>query len=781
MNNISFRVAKDPKLPGLHLLAAPEVLAVGALDISVRVISKTDSTMPSKRQKLEHEGVGVGAGAAMPRHPLSAVGSPIPSEGQEVWCIKQLRGIRIGGYPKSAPIPGPLGWQRPGDWDFLWAPARLALKAIPHLKPGQLVSACPGLMSITKKASCCRSGKGLARLTTGGMGRVTPTIGIAQYGWRGNRRLPATLKEALGESLAWDIVPHSFSLPEELPKLAAHAVTAATAPATATTVIAATSAAAAAHGVAATGPAVEERTAGAVAATATDVATEATAAVAPTEAAAAGASSAVASRTGELWILKTAQHLGKGLKLVPLDAAALEASRPRRRPSQKPYVLAQRYVDRPLLVDGRKFGIRVWVAVTGFNPLRAYLHSNGLVLFSTHGYDNNSWRTEAGDVALGHITNYAQNMDGTVWSLQQLEAHLGTEKYGKMWRLVQRNSALVIAAALKHIKSDHEALKCPSGMTCEVVGLDYLVDDQLHPWLLEVNGTPSLQVEHEDPRVEQLIHDQKYGMVQDLMSLLGMRERFKPRYAAIRAAAKTKQQAAAAAAAAALASDGGGGGHAAAAAKAAAAAAKPSASFTRKIREQLQPSTDSAVMARVAQELTHRGGFEPLMPLMPLDPQLGVSVPWDDRDFELRRAMVSSGEWCNGVATEAGLDGGADDRDGAGPAGVGAGAWRHKAGRDGGVVAADGVCDTEGDDDDEDDDDGGGLGSGLRQAMPHSSSAQTGRQLAGVEEGVRTDLGAGAEPNGAQTANASGSVVSKLALHTKTPAQRARYRGTCTA
>ncbi len=33
----------------------------------------------------------------------------------------------------------------------------------------------------------------------------------------------------------------------------------------------------------------------------------------------------------ELWMLKTAQHLGKGLKLVPLEAAAAEAGRPRRR------------------------------------------------------------------------------------------------------------------------------------------------------------------------------------------------------------------------------------------------------------------------------------------------------------------------------------------------------------------------------------------------------------------------------------------------------------------
>jgi hypothetical protein len=31
----------------------------------------------------------------------------------------------------------------------------------------------------------------------------------------------------------------------------------------------------------------------------------------------------------------------------------------------KPYVLAQRYVERPLLVNGRKFGLRVWVRNKG--------------------------------------------------------------------------------------------------------------------------------------------------------------------------------------------------------------------------------------------------------------------------------------------------------------------------------------------------------------------------------------------------------------------------------
>jgi hypothetical protein len=65
-------------------------------------------------------------------------------------------GVRTGGYPKTAPVSGPLGFQRPGDWDLLWSPARTALKAVPTLRAGQLVSAVPGMYSLTKKVWAAR-------------------------------------------------------------------------------------------------------------------------------------------------------------------------------------------------------------------------------------------------------------------------------------------------------------------------------------------------------------------------------------------------------------------------------------------------------------------------------------------------------------------------------------------------------------------------------------------------------------------------------------------------
>ena len=36
-------------------------------------------------------------------------------------------------------------------------------------------------------------------------------------------------------------------------------------------------------------------------------------------------------------------------------------------------VVVSRYISNPLLVDGYKFDLRIYVAVTSFEPLRAYI------------------------------------------------------------------------------------------------------------------------------------------------------------------------------------------------------------------------------------------------------------------------------------------------------------------------------------------------------------------------------------------------------------------------
>ena len=100
----------------------------------------------------------------------------------------------------------------------------------------------------------------------------------------------------------------------------------------------------------------------------------------------------------------------------------------------RPFVVAQQYIEDPLLIQGLKFGIRVWTVITSVDPLRVYLHSGGLVLFSSDAYDSDSIVGDDGAIAGSHVTNYAQNMDGEVWNLERLRKHLGTESYETLMR-----------------------------------------------------------------------------------------------------------------------------------------------------------------------------------------------------------------------------------------------------------------------------------------------------------------------------------------------------------
>ena len=87
------------------------------------------------------------------------------------------------------------------------------------------------------------------------------------------------------------------------------------------------------------------------------------------------------------WIMKPiAKSQGKGIflfnKLQQIAQWKNDFRWKPESPQAEPYIV-QRYIINPLLIGGKKFDMRIYVLVVSCDPLRIYIHKEGLVRFAT--------------------------------------------------------------------------------------------------------------------------------------------------------------------------------------------------------------------------------------------------------------------------------------------------------------------------------------------------------------------------------------------------------------
>ncbi|CAG0883813.1 unnamed protein product [Darwinula stevensoni] len=199
------------------------------------------------------------------------------------------------------------------------------------------------------------------------------------------------------------------------------------------------------------------------------------------------------------WIVKPGgKSQGVGIFLINKLSQIKKWSRDSKSPNFNPgnvkesYVIS-RYIDNPLLIGGKKFDLRLYVLVTSYRPLKAYLFRQGFCRFCTLKYDSS---LDELDNMFVHLTNVAiqkqgeeyNSIHGGKWTvgnlLLYLEGTRGKEVSGKLMDDIIWLTVHSLKAVAPIIVNDRHCFEC--------YGYDIIIDENLKPWLIEVNASPSL-------------------------------------------------------------------------------------------------------------------------------------------------------------------------------------------------------------------------------------------------------------------------------------------------
>ncbi|XP_027622341.1 inactive polyglycylase TTLL10 [Tupaia chinensis] len=238
----------------------------------------------------------------------------------------------------------------------------------------------------------------------------------------------------------------------------------------------------------------------------------------------------------QLWICKpTASNQGKGIFLLrnQEEVAALQAKTQsieddpiyRKMPFKAPQArVVQRYIQNPLLLDGKKFDVRSYLLIACTVPYMVFF-GHGYARLTLSLYDPHSR-----DLS-GHLTNqfmqkksplYVLLKEDTVWfffisvslpcssesesekvwtcvgmqvrwaivALQAWENYQGLQVTARMpsLPLSQKRMQQIMAHCFLAVKSK---LDCKLGYF-DLIGCDFLIDENFKVWLLEMNSNPAL-------------------------------------------------------------------------------------------------------------------------------------------------------------------------------------------------------------------------------------------------------------------------------------------------
>ena len=153
--------------------------------------------------------------------------------------------------------------------------------------------------------------------------------------------------------------------------------------------------------------------------------------------------------------------------------------------------IIQKYIENPLVINGRKFDIRQWVLVTDLNPLTIWLFETPYVRFGAENYHIDDFKNVFSQLTGNSIAKHSEKfntgeIEGDMWENEQFKEYLKKQYGGDPWIEIQKKIEKVVILSLESAK--HKLFNRKNNF--EVFGFDIMLDDKLNVYLIEINASP---------------------------------------------------------------------------------------------------------------------------------------------------------------------------------------------------------------------------------------------------------------------------------------------------
>ena len=152
------------------------------------------------------------------------------------------------------------------------------------------------------------------------------------------------------------------------------------------------------------------------------------------------------------------------------------------------YLISQRLIE-PFLINKRKVNLRLYLMLTlQRGKLVGYFSNYGSCIYTKDEYDKKSKLFET------NITSYKMDLDiynNNPLTLEQLKTYLidNNYDYDKLFEKIKQKICLFLIA----LKDQLGSSKFDKNLCAQVFGLDFIIDKELNPYLLEFNKGPEMR------------------------------------------------------------------------------------------------------------------------------------------------------------------------------------------------------------------------------------------------------------------------------------------------